>query len=306
VRYRFIQNYRDEFDLEVMLRMLKVSKSGFYDWQRRPNCARDAADQELAGTIEEIHAATKGRYGAPRVHAELRARGQGCSRKRVARLMRTRGLRGKTRRKFKRTTNSKHTFPMAQNRLERDFSASKPNQKWLADITYLPTLEGFVYLAVVLDVFSRKIVGWSIRDSLETKMVLDAFEMARVARRPGAGLLHHSDRGSQYASHEFQAALERLQAVSSMSRKGNCWDAAKPVRCCCKAKTNAMCESFFATLKNELDLERSIGSKTLTRAAVFEYINVFYNRQRSKPVRCCFQGQEASALESGVCVSRGF
>ncbi len=194
--------------------------------------------------------------------------------------MRTRGLRGKTRRKFKHTTDSKHNFPMAQNRLERDFSASKPNQKWLADITYLPTLEGFLYLAVVLDVSSRKIVGWSVRDSLETKIVLlahktapnglsapDALEMARVARRPDAGLLHHSDRGSQYASHDFQAMLKRLQVVSSMSRKGNCWD-------------NAMCESFFATLKNELDLEGPMRSKAVTRGLVFEYINVFYNRQR--------------------------
>ncbi len=265
--YQFIHDHRNEFNLEVMFRMLEVSKSGFYDWRERPISTRDQANQELVKTIEEIHTSSKARYGAPRIHAELRARGQRCSKKRVARLMRTQGLRGKTRRKFKRTTDSKHAFLMAENRLERDFSASKPDQKWLADITYLPTLEGFLYLAVVLDVFSRKIVGWSIRDSLETKIVLDAFEMARAARRPGAGLLHHSDRGSQYASHEFRAALVRLQVVSSMSRKGNCWD-------------NAMCESFFATLKNELGLEGPMHSKVVTRAAVFEYINVFYNRQR--------------------------
>ncbi len=267
MRYQFIQNHRTEFDLEVMVRMLEVSRSGFYNWQGRPISRRVKADQKLVKTIEEIHTSSRARYGAPRVHAELRARGARCSRKRVARLMRFGGLRGKTRRKFKRTTDSKHEFLIAQNRLERDFSASKPNQKWLADITYLPTLEGFVYLAVVLDVFSRKIVGWSIRDSLETKIVLDALEMARAARRPDAGLLHHSDRGSQYASHDFQAALVRLQAVSSMSRKGNCWD-------------NAMCESFFATLKNELDLEGPMRSKAVTRGLVFEYINVFYNRQR--------------------------
>lgn len=265
--YQFIHDHRTEFNLDVMLRMLEVSKSGFYDWQGRPQSTRDKADQELVKTIEEIHSSSKGRYGAPRVHAELRARGMRGSKKRVARLMRTRGLRGKTRRKFKCTTDSKHKFPIAENRLGRDFAASKPDQKWLADITYLPTLEGFMYLAVVLDVFSRKIVGWSIHDSLETKIVLDALEMARAARRPGAGLLHHSDRGSQYASHDFQAALQRLAAVSSMSRKGDCWD-------------NAMCESFFATLKNELDLEGSMRSKVVTRGLVFEYINVFYNRQR--------------------------
>jgi putative transposase len=138
--------------------------------------------------------------------------------------MRARGLRGKTRRKFKSTTDSKHKFPIAENKLERNFTAAKPDQKWLADITYLPTLEGNLFLAVILDVFSRKIIGWSIHDSLEAKIVLDALEMARVSRRPGAGLLHHSDRGSQYASHAFQVALERLGAISSMSRKGNCWD----------------------------------------------------------------------------------
>ena len=267
MRYQFIDDQRLEFDLEVMVRMLEVSKSGFYDWQGRPQSHRDEADNELLKTIEEIHTSSKGRYGAPRVHAELRARGAPGSKKRVARLMRSRGLRGKTRRKFKSTTDSKHKFPIAENKLERNFIAEKPDQKWLADITYLPTLEGCLFLAVVLDVFSRKIIGWSIHDSLESRIVLDALEMARASRRPGAGLLHHSDRGSQYASHAFQAALERLGAISSMSRKGNCWD-------------NAMMESFFASLKNELDFEGPMKTKAVTRALVFEYINVFYNRVR--------------------------
>ena len=251
MRYQFIQNHQAEFNLALMLRMLEVSRSGFYDWQGRPQSPRDNADQELLKTIKEIHTSSKGRYGAPRVHAELRARGTRGSRKRVARLMRSQGLYGKTRRKFKSTTDSKHKFPIAENKLERNFAAEKPDQKWLADITCLPTLEGFLFLAVVLDVFSRKIVGWSIHDSLETKIVLDALEMARVSRRPGAGLLHHSDRGSQYASNAFQAALERLGAISSMSRKGNCWD-------------NAMMESFFASLKNELDFEGSMKTKAVT------------------------------------------
>jgi putative transposase len=267
MRYQFIYDHRLEFDLEVMVRMLEVSRSGFYDWQGRPQSPRDTADQELLKTIEEIHATSKGRYGAPRVHAELRARGTQGSKKRVARLMRSRGMRGKTRRKFKSTTDSKHKFLIAENKLERNFTAEKPDQKWLADITYLPTLEGCLFLAVVLDVFSRKIVGWSIHDSLEAKIVLDALEMARVSRRPNAGLLHHSDRGSQYASNAFQAALERLGAISSMSRKGNCWD-------------NAMMESFFASLKNELDFEGPMKTKAVTRALVFEYVNVFYNRVR--------------------------
>lgn len=267
MRYAFIQTHSNEFDLEIMVRMLEVSKSGFYDWRGRPSSTREASDQELVKDITGIHSGTKGRYGAPRVHAELRARGTCCSRKRVARLMRSKGLRGKTRRKFKHTTNSKHPYPIAENKLERDFTAGKPDQKWLGDITYLPTLEGFLYLAVVLDAFSRKIVGWSISDSLETKIVLDALGMARATRRPGAGLLHHSDRGVQYAGNDFQAALSSIQAISSMSRKGNCWD-------------NAMCESFFASLKCELDFEKPMRSKAVTRGLVFEYINVFYNRVR--------------------------
>ena len=280
MRYQFIQNHSNEFDLETMCRMLEVSKSGFYDWRGRPSSTRETSDQTLVKDIAEIHVVTKGRYGAPRIHAELRARGTRCSRKRVARLMRSKELRGKRRRKFKHTTNSKHPYPIAENKLERDFTAGKPDQKWLADITYLPTLEGFLYLAVVLlahrtapgglfalDVFSRRIVGWSISESLETKIVLDALGMARATRRPGAGLLHHSDRGVQYASNDFQAALSSIQAISSMSRKGNCWD-------------NAMCESFFATLKCELDFEKPMRSKVVTRGLVFEYINVFYNRVR--------------------------
>ena len=267
MKYQFIHDHRSEFEFEIMLRMLEVSKSGFYDWQGRLPSARDKANQELAEAITQIHISSKARYGAPRVHAELRTQGKRISRKRVARLMQSRGLRGKTRRKFKHTTNSKHLFPIAENKLERDFTAGKPDQKWLADITYLATLEGFLYLAVVLDVFSRKIVGWSISDSLEPKLVLDALGMARASRRPGAGLLHHSDRGVQYASNDFQLALKSIQAISSMSRKGNCWD-------------NAMCESFFATLKCELDFEKPLRSKSVTRGLVFEYINVFYNRVR--------------------------
>lgn len=231
MKFQFIHDHRTEFEFEIMLRMLEVSKSGFYDWQGRLPSARDKANQELTEAITKIHISSKARYGAPRVHAEFRTQGKRISRKRVARLMKSRGLRGKTRRKFKHT-NSKHAFPIAENKLERNFKAEKPDQKWLADMTYLPTLEGFLYLAVVLlahkiapsglfalDVFSRKIVGWSVSESLETKVVLNALAMARASRCPGAGLLHHSDRGVQYASNDFQLALRSIQAVSSMSRK---------------------------------------------------------------------------------------
>ena len=182
--------------------------------------------------------------------------------------MRDLGLKGKRKGKIKqKTTNSKHANPIAQNVLERKFDASKPDQKWVGDITYLPTLEGWLYLAVVIDLFSRKVVGWSMSESLESKLVLDALEMARVSRNPGAGLLHHSDRGVQYAAQDFQRALARLEAIPSMSRKGNCWD-------------NAVAESFFGTIKCELDLENPIGSRAVTRAIVFEWIEVWYNRER--------------------------
>lgn len=218
-------------------------------------------------TIKTIHIKSRGTYGTPRVQAELRGLGRQVSRVRIGRLMRQAGLAVRCKRRTRSTTNSKHHHPVAENRLERNFTAEQPNQKWATDISYLPTTEGWLYLAVVLDLYSRKVIGWAMRETLHTGLVIAALEMAETRRRPEAGLLHHSDQGVQYASLEYRAALERLEAVQSMSRKGECWD-------------NAPTESFFATLKTELELDKARGDRAQTRSLVFEWLEVFYNRER--------------------------
>ena len=248
--------------------MLEVSKSGYYAWQKRPESKRSKERKALSQKIKTIHENSRRTYGSARIHACLLEAKESCSRPRVAGIMRELGLEGKRKGKIRhKTTDSTHAHAIAENRLERNFSAEKPNQKWVADLTYIPTLEGWVFLAVVLDLFSRKIVGWSISESLEAKVVLDALEMARSSRNPGAGLLYHSDRGVQYSAVAHRLALEHFGAISSMSRKGNCWD-------------NAVAESLFGTLKCELDLEQAIGSRAETRAIIFEWIEVWYNRER--------------------------
>ena len=261
--------------------MLEVSKSGYYAWQKRPESKRSKERKALSQKIKTIHENSRRTYGSARIHACLLEAKESCSRPRVAGIMRELGLEGKRKGKIRhKTTDSTHAHAIAENRLERNFSAEKPNQKWVADLTYIPTLEGWMFLAVVLlahttapdglfalDLFSRRIVGWSISESLEAKVVLDALEMARSSRNPGAGLLHHSDRGVQYSAVAHRLALEHFGAISSMSRKGNCWD-------------NAVVESFFGTLKCELNLEKPIGFRAETRGLVFEWIEVWYNRER--------------------------
>jgi len=218
-------------------------------------------------TIKTIHTKSRGTYGTPRIQAELREQGQKVSRRRIGRLMRQTGLTVRCKRKTRGTTNSKHRYPVATNLLERNFTATQPNQKWTTDISYLPSTEGWLYLAVVLDLFSRRVIGWAMRETLHTGLVISALEMAETRRRPTAGLLHHSDQGVQYASLEYRQALEHLDAVQSMSRKGECWD-------------NAPTESFFATLKTELELNKARGNRAQTRSIVFEWLEVFYNRER--------------------------
>ncbi len=233
-----------------MCRTLEVSRSGYYAAQNRPESNRIKRRGVLAEKIKLIHANSRNTYGSARVHAVLLESAERCSRPRVASIMRDHGLTGKRRGKIRQiTTDSTHGHAIAENCLDRKFDADKPNQKWVADITYLPTTEGwlyqrihgFLYLAAVLDLHSRRVVGWSMSDSLESRVVLDALEMARISRKPSAGLVYHSDRGVQYAAAVHRAALERIGAVSSMSRKGNCWDNAvaerpKPVRCCCQGQ----------------------------------------------------------------------
>ena len=268
MRFKFIHEHREEFNLDIMLRVLEVSKGGYYEWRKRPESTRSTKRKILSQKIKTIHQNSRNTYGAVRVHASLLEENEVCCKPVVASIMREQGLKGKRKGRIRqKTTNSKHAHPIAQNKLERAFNASKPDLKWASDITYLPTNEGWLYLAVTLDLFSRKVVGWSMSESLESKLVLDSLEMARVSRNPLAGLLHHSDRGVQYAALDFQRALVRLEAVQSMSRKGDCWD-------------NAVVESFFASLKCELDLENPIGSRADTRAMVFEWIEVWYNRER--------------------------
>ena len=250
-----------------MCRVLEVSVSGYFSWQRRPESQHAQKDKPLTETIKTIHIQSRATYGSPRVQAELHAQGVQVSRTRITRLMKQAGLKVRCKHKFRTTTNSRHRHKVAENLLERNFTAHLPNQKWATDVTYLPSSEGWLYLAVVLDLFSRKVVGWAMRETLRTELVTSALEMAQKSRQPRAGVLHHSDQGVQYASLEYRQALERLEAVQSMSRKGNCWD-------------NAVLESFFSTLKLELELDKPQGTRTQTRTLVFEWMESFYNRER--------------------------
>ncbi len=251
-----------------MCKTLEVSRSGFYAWLGRDESDRAREDRRLTALIRGIFEDSRGIYGAPRVHQALRKRGVNCGENRVARLMKLAGLRSKTRRKFRvKTTNSKHGHPIAPDLLQQDFTASGPNLVWVSDITYIPTDEGWLYLASTMDLFSRIIAGWSMSSSLETTVVIDALQMAIDRRSPQAGLIHHSDRGVQYASDKYRKMLDAHGMECSMSRTGNCYD-------------NAAKESFFHTLKTELVHHEHYRTRAEARASVFEYIEAFYNRQR--------------------------
>jgi len=265
-RYAFVAAHAQEYPVRVLCRVLGLARSGYYAWQQRPVSARTLQDRQITTQIQTIFQASRQTYGSPRVHAELQAQGVPCARKRVARLMRQAVLVARGRRRRVRTTNSQHALPVAPNRLAQSFTADAPNRVWVADITYLPTGEGWLYLAVVLDLYARRVVGWSMQASLERGLVVAALQDACRRRRPPPGLLHHSDRGSQYASADYQAVLRAAHMTPSMSRTGNCWD-------------NAVMESFFATLKAELPTT-VFASHAAARQAVFDYIERFYNRQR--------------------------
>jgi len=268
VKFAFIAAEKARYPVRVLCRTLQVSRAGFYAWHTRAPAARTQQDQRLGVEIHAIHAESRQRYGSPRVHAELRERGQRLGRKRVARLMRQQGLCARRRRRFRVTTDSNHPLPVATNVLARQFAVAAPDTAWVTDITYLWTREGWLYLAVILDLFSRAVVGWALSTHITRHLTLQALTMALGRRRPPQGLLHHSDRGSQYASADYRAALTAHGIVCSMSRRGNCWD-------------NAVAESFFATLKVELSHD---DVPWLTRGQaegeVFEYIEGFYNGRR--------------------------
>jgi len=267
VRFAFIEAGKADFPITQSCTVLGVSRAGFYAWRGRPLAPRAGADQRLAIEVAAIHAESQRRYGSPRVHRELRARGQHVGRKRVARLMRTQGLRARVPRRFRTTTDSQHALPIAPNVLARRFTAPAPNTVWVTDMTYLWTLEGWLYLVVILDLFSRRVVGWAMSERMTRQLALDALTMALTHRGPAPGLIHHSDRGSQYASGDYRRLLTAHGIVCSMSRRGDCWD-------------NAVAESFFSTLKLELVYESAWRARAEARAAVFEYLEAFYNGQR--------------------------
>jgi putative transposase len=264
--YQFIAAHASEYPVALRCRVLGLARSGYYAWRQGSLNAREQRDQQLTSQIQTIFTDSRRTYGSPRVHAELKAQGIHCARKRVARLMRQAQLCARARRPRVRTTDSRHKEPIAPNLLSRRFEAEAPNQVWVADITDLPRREGWLYLAVVLDLFARRVVGWSMQPSLERGLVLTALSHALQRRQPQPGLLHHSDRGNQYASAEYQALVRQAQMRCSMSRKGNCCD-------------NAATESFFATLKTEL-LGSLFDSHAAARSAVFDYIERYYNRVR--------------------------
>jgi len=268
MRYTFIHAHQQEFPVRRMCQVLAVSASGYYACRDRPESIQAQANRKLVMEIRAIHARSRGNYGSPRVYADLQLRGFRVGRNRIARLMRLEKIYGRRRtKKFPHTTNSQHEYPVAPNRLNREFHASQPNEKWLADITYIPTAEGWLYLAVVLDLFSRKIVGWSFADSLESSLVEHAFRMAVQNAATLNGLLHHSDRGSQYAADAYQQLLLAQGIQVSMSRRGNCYD-------------NAPMESFFGTLKSECVHHQNYQTRQEAITDIFFYIVGFYNRQR--------------------------
>jgi putative transposase len=265
--YRFVEREKANYPVATMCRVLEVSSSGYWAWSKRPPSARACSDAELTSVIRGIHTRSRGTYGMPRVHAELRDTGTHCSRKRVARLMRAAGLEGVHRRRSTRTTLQDRDAAPAPDLVERLFSASCPNMLWVADITYVPTWQGFLYVAVVLDAFSRRVVGWSMAGHLRTELILDALDMAIARRRPGEGLIHHSDRGTQYTSIAFGRRCREAGIALSMGSTGDCFD-------------NAMAESFFASLETELLDRTSFRTRADARLAVFDYIEAFYNPHR--------------------------
>jgi putative transposase len=251
-----------------MCKVLNVSRSGYYAWSKRPPSPRTLENEKLSEEIQQIHQDSRKTYGSPRIQMALMAKGWEVSRQRVARLMEKLGITAQTKRKFKATTDSGHDLPIAPNVLDRNFVTSEPDQTWVADITYIWTTEGWVYLAVILDLFSRRIVGWSMAEHLRSELVLSALDAALGHRVPStAGLLFHSDRGSQYASDTYQSALRNAGITCSMSRRANCWD-------------NAVAESFFGTLKTELIHRTTFSTKVIAKTTIAECIEVFYNRQR--------------------------
>jgi putative transposase len=270
MRFAFVQAYARIFHITTMCRVLEVSRAGYYAWRARPLCDRLQANHVLWARIRAIYAEVKGRYGSPRVHQELRALGLACGKHRVARLMHVDGLRAKSAPAYRVTTQAATAHPVVANVLDRQFAVDAigaPDHVWAADITYIPTREGWLFLAVVLDLATRRVVGWALRTRITQELTLAALQMAMTHRRPGPGLLHHSDRGSQYTAQAYQQMLKAVGATASMSRVGDCWD-------------NAVVESFFATLTKELLVDGPFASREVACRDLVSFIEIWYNRRR--------------------------
>ena len=267
MRFVFIHAEKALYPVRVLCSVLGVSRSGYYAWIARPRAARAQADEQLVVEIVAAHRRSRATYGSPRVHSELRTRGTRVGRKRIERLMRERGIRARRKRRFRRTTDSRHAYPIAPNVLGRRFAVKSANAVWVTDVTSIWTGEGWTFLAVMLDLFARRVVGWAASETNDTALALAVLDSALRERSPAPGLLHHSDRGSPYASRDYQGVLAARGIVASMSRKGDCWD-------------NAVAESFFATIKAELIEHEAYATHDAVVAAIAEYIDHFYNPQR--------------------------
>ena len=267
MKFRFISAHRETFKVGRMCTLLKVSRSGYYTWLKRPESRRSRENRALEDKIRVFHAASHGIYGSPKIHRDLIDDGVRCGKNRVARIMREAGIRSRTKKKFKATTNSRHNLPVAPNLLNQDFTVDAPDRTWVSDITYIHTEKGWLYLAVLLDLFNREIVGWATSSRMTRQLAIDALQMALGRRTPAEGLIHHSDRGSQYASGDYQKLLSKHAITCSMSRKGNCYD-------------NAVAESFFRLLKTEWVNHHRYLSRSQATNSLFDYIEIFYNRKR--------------------------
>lgn len=267
MKFNIISELATRYPIKALCQKLQVSRSGYYAWRKRGPSRRQQENEQLVVEIRAVHEHSRGTYGYRRVYAALAAKGIDTGIHRVRRLMQWHGLRAKRKRRYRTTTESRHRLPVAPNRLARAFSASKANQKWVSDITFVPTHEGWLFISVIMDLYSRLVVGWAMESHLKKELGLKALRMALAGRRPPPGLLHHSDQGVQYANKDFQKLLAKHKAIASMSRSGNVYD-------------NAPMESFFATLKRELIHFQTYHTRTEARKDIFEFIEVFYNRQR--------------------------
>lgn len=267
MRYRFIEDHAAEHRVTALCRVLRVSRSGYYAWKDRPESPRAIENRGLLARIRAIHARSREAYGIVKTHRALKEDGVGCGHNRVARLRRAHGLVAKRVRRFRLAYAARNSEPVAPNRLDRDFTVDRPDRVWVGDITFIPTREGWLHLAVLLDLYSRRIVGWAMSDRQNRQLAIDALTMAIERRQPGPGLVHHTDQGVLYATPAYRAIMQAHHMLASMSRKGNCYD-------------NAVAESFFSGLKNELVWDRDFRTRAEARSAIFEWIEVFYNRER--------------------------